>query len=245
MEGYTARTAGLPTFSEEGPDHPYLWLENARSDDAPQMNTFQEAVTTRCAFSSRFATVTNLVLLSLLAFVPGTHAEHLFHGIASFHNEQEFTSASAAEGLVSNTVNQHCRHLGTPDTFRNDQTIDKLSARSSLATAFVADESDESLAGIDAKPRINSISGAGATIHLASFFQSTGETPSALFSNYSTVAVRPTASNLKKEIHVNEFSRPSKTLLSSTQVTAMKSEEIVMKVRQKIKNLSEHLLCRK
>ena len=90
------------------------------------------------------------------AFVPGTQAE-LFHGgDASFHHEQEFTGASAAEGLVSNAVNHHCRHLGTPDTFRNDQTIDKLSARSSLATAFVADESDESrVAGI-AKPRVNS-----------------------------------------------------------------------------------------
>jgi hypothetical protein len=151
-------TADRPTFSEKGEDHPYLWLDNSGSDDAPQVNDLKEAGTTRCAsVSSRFAIATNLVLLSLLAFVPGTHAEHLFHGIASFHNEQEFTSASAAEGLISNTVNQHCRYLGTPDTFRNDQIIDKLSPRSSLATAFVADESDESrVAGIDAKPRINS-----------------------------------------------------------------------------------------
>ena len=231
MEGYTARTAGLPTFSEEGPDHPYLWLENARSDDAPQMNTFQEAVTTRCAFSSRFATVTNLVLLSLLAFVPGTQASHLLHPRYSSFGNEDFP-VSAAEGLFFCTGRNHyCRSLGTPDTFKDDQIVDNLSAISSLAMTFVTEKSDECRdAHPDATSRLNSIPGAATAPRLASFYarSAAGETPSALISTYSNAESRPTASSVKREMHFHDYFSPSEIPLSSTKAIAMQREDTVL-----------------
>ena len=82
---------------------------------------------------------------------------------------------------------------------------------------------------------IFAVTGAAATAHrrLASFFKSAGGTPSALFSTYNTAEIRPTASNLKCEIHVQEYSSHSNIPLSSTQATAMQREDsstIIMKV---------------
>ena len=163
MKGYTAMTAGLPTFSEEGSDHSYLWLENAGSNDAPQVNEFKE----ECALlSRRFAIATNLVLFSLLASAPGTQAEqHLWHkSDASFLLVEEDFPVSAAEGLfLSNAVDHHLRRsLGTPKTSKDDEIIESLSPRFSLST--VTDKSDESRDAeiADAKEsHLDSISGEG------------------------------------------------------------------------------------
>ena len=155
-----------PNFSENGADHPYLWLDNG-SDDAEQVNELKEAETTRrraLSFSRRFTIATNLTLLSLLAFVPGTQGEHLVHGrdASCRHEVQDFPGVSAADGPVSNTVGHHPRRsLGTPDTVKDGRhdVIDNLSARSCVAAAF-EDKSDESRAArIDAKPHLKSSSG--------------------------------------------------------------------------------------
>ena len=237
-------TAEHPTFFGKGAVNPYLCLDNAGNDDAPQVNEFKEAGTTRCAVaSSRFAITTKLVLFSLFAFVPGVQAEILLHkGDASIRHEQDFP-ASAAEGLFfSNAIDYHCSSLGTPDTtFKDDQIIDNLSTGYSLFMASATDKSDESRdAGIDAKEsRLNSIPGAGATTtHLASFFQSAGETPSIFSTAYSTAAVRTTTSDLKKDIHLKKYSSPNKTLLSSTQATAMQRKGSEDTVTMKVSHIS-------
>jgi len=60
--------------------------------------------------------------------------------------------------------NHHCRsRLGTPDTFKDIHIIENLTARSSLLATVCKDRSDESrVAGIDAKPHLNSSSGEAA-----------------------------------------------------------------------------------
>ena len=159
--GCAAMTADRPTFSEKGEDHPYLWLDNAGSDDAPQVNDLKEAGTTRCAsVSSRFAIATNLVLLSLLAFVPGTQAVHLLHKTDASFSYKDFHASAAAGLFVSTGIDDNRRSLGTPDTtFKEDPIIGNLST--SLATAFAKDKSvvESRVPGINAKPRLNSSSG--------------------------------------------------------------------------------------
>jgi hypothetical protein len=178
MEGYTTMTAESATFFEKGADHPYLRFENARSDDAaPQVNELKEAGTARCAVaSSRFAIATNLVLFSLLAFVPGTQAVHLLHKTDASFSYKDFHASAAAGLFVSTGIDDNRRSLGTPDTtFKEDPIIWNLSARSSMSTAIVTDKSvvESRVPGINAKPRLNSSSGE-AKSHRASL----GETDS-------------------------------------------------------------------
>ena len=161
-------TAEHPIFSEKGGDRSYLWLGNAdiSSDDVTDVNELKEAVPSARAFSNRrFEFATNLVLFALLASVPGTQGVHLLHESDAFICHEDFSAVSAAaEGLFfSIGVNHHPRDaLRTLDMFKDDDIIDKVSARSSLAaspslavisslaTAFATDESDKSrVAGTD------------------------------------------------------------------------------------------------
>ena len=170
-------TAESATFFEKGADHPYLRFENARSDDdAPQVNELKEVGTTRCAVaSSRFAIATNLVLFSLLAFVPGTQAVQFLHKRDASFSYKDVPASAAAGLFVSTGIDHNRRPLGTPDTtFKEDPIIWNLSARSSMSTAIVTDKSVESrVPSINAKPRLNSSSGE-AKSHRASL----GETDS-------------------------------------------------------------------
>jgi len=62
--------------------------------------------------------------------------------------------------------------------------------------------------------------------------------PPLAFPDYSYSTIRTTESNLKEEIHVQEYSSARIPLLSSTQATSMQSEDaitVIMKVR--------HLSC--
>ena len=74
-------------YFEKGVHHPYLpQLENVGSDDDPQVNEFKEVGTTRSALvSSRFAIAINLVLFSLLTFIPGTQIELFLHNRDASH----------------------------------------------------------------------------------------------------------------------------------------------------------------
>ena len=166
-------TAECPSYSEKGADNPYLPFDNCRSDDTVHVNKFEEAVTSKLASPSRFTIAANLVHFSLLTFVPGAEVEHPLHGhvpvteakhplhgrYASFHDDD--FAGSRKEGLFSDTIGHDCRRsLGTAGTaFDSDQIIDNHSSRSSLATAFITDESEESrVAGDDAIHTLNLIS---------------------------------------------------------------------------------------
>ena len=159
------------TFSEEGAEHFF------GSEDSPLVCESEETAETtrRCALvPSRVAIVTNLFLFSLLAFVPGTQAEHLLHGRDASFRHEDFPRASAAEGLVLNTVNHHCRSLETPDTFKVIHIIDYLSsARSSLAMSF-DDKSHESRVAdsIDDTPNLKLSSGKATAGHTTSISKS-------------------------------------------------------------------------
>ena len=106
----------------------------------------------------------------MLEPVPGTQAEHLLHRRDASFRYGDFPHASAAEGPVLNIVNHHCCSLGSPDTLKDVHIIDNISAtrRPSLARSF-DDKSDEShVAGIAAKPNLNSSSGEGKADHTTS-----------------------------------------------------------------------------
>lgn len=243
-------TAECSTYSKKKADHHYLWLDTTGSDDAPQVNELKEASKARCSLvsSRRFAIATNLVLFSLLASVLATQAEHFSHKRdASFRHEEGFPVSSTERLFFSIAVDHHPRHsslAGTPNTFKDDAIIEILSARSSLSTAFATDKLDKSrVAGTDAKSHRNSSSCAATAPRLvttSSFFQSAGRgTPSAaLYSTYSTAAIRPTASNLMRESHVKRYSSPSKIPLSSTQAAAMQRENSTV-----ITKVCHHTVC--
>ena len=158
------------TFSEEGAEHFF------GSEDSPLVEEAEETAETtrRCALvPSRVAIVTNLFLFSLLAFVPGTQAKHLLHGRDAYFRHEDFPRASAAEGLVLNTVNHHCRSLETPDTFKVIHIIDYLSARSSLALSFEYKSHESRVAGfIDDTPNLKLSSGKATAGHTTSISES-------------------------------------------------------------------------
>ena len=141
-------------------DLPYLCLDNASYNDAVQVNKWKKTGTTdeRALVSSRFAIATNLVHSSLLASISGVQAKHLFHERDASFRHVDF-HVSAAEEPDSNAVDHYPRRsLGISDTFKNDEIVHNISVRSSLATAFATDKSDESrdaTPGIEAKPRLN------------------------------------------------------------------------------------------
>ena len=65
-------TAECPFFSEKGAYNPYLSFDSGSGDDTVPIHVekFEEAMTSKLASPSRFTIAANLVLVSLLAFVP-------------------------------------------------------------------------------------------------------------------------------------------------------------------------------
>ena len=75
-------TAECPFFSEKGAHNLYLSFDSGSGDDTVPIHVdkFEEILTSHLASPSHFTIAANLVLVSLLAFVPGTEVKHPLHG---------------------------------------------------------------------------------------------------------------------------------------------------------------------